>query len=183
MPTLTDVVQQTLEQFVDGIVAAFPRLLSGVIFLLLAAALIHVVLWGVRGILRRAAKGQELYVQFGTTVVAVFLWFGAILTFLTVVGLTEIAAALGTASGFLALGVSYALSGMIADAVAGIYLLRDPDFNPGDRISVGDTEGTVKEIELRKTRFHVKGDTVVRANAEVEKKWTKREEVEDVGTE
>ena len=35
------------------------------------------------------------------------------------------------------LGVSYALSSMIEDAVAGVYLLRDPDFMPGDRIDVG----------------------------------------------
>jgi small-conductance mechanosensitive channel len=96
------------------------------------------------------------------------------LSFLSVVGLDDIAASLGTATGFLALGVSYALSGMIADAVAGIYLLRDPDFMPGDTIESGGTEGTIKSIELRKTRISVGEDTVVRGNAEIEKKWTKR---------
>jgi small-conductance mechanosensitive channel len=63
---------------------------------------------------------------------------------------------------------------MIADAVAGIYLLRDPDFMPGDTIESGGTEGTIKSIELRKTRISVGEDTVVRGNAEIEKKWTKR---------
>lgn len=82
----------------------------------------------------------------------VFLCFGVGLSFLSIVGLTAIAASLGTATGFLALGVSYALSGMLADAVAGVYLLRDPDFMPGDRVDE---------------------DTMVRGNAEIEKKWTK----------
>jgi small-conductance mechanosensitive channel len=114
-----------------------------------------------------------VYRQFLSTVVAVFLWFGVGLSFLTIVGLGEIAAALGTASGFLALGVSYALSGMIADAVAGIYLLRDPDFNAGDRVTAAGVTGEIRAIELRKTRFEVDGDTVVRANADIEKQWTR----------
>jgi small-conductance mechanosensitive channel len=45
---------------------------------------------------------------------------------------------------------------------------------PGDTIESGGTEGTIKSIELRKTRISVGEDTVVRGNAEIEKKWTKR---------
>jgi small-conductance mechanosensitive channel len=63
---------------------------------------------------------------------------------------------------------------MIADTVAGIYLLRDPDFNPGDTVTTGSLTGTVRSIGLRKSRFEVDGDTVVVANREVESKWTLR---------
>ncbi|WP_188878323.1 mechanosensitive ion channel domain-containing protein [Halarchaeum grantii] len=175
MPTVSTVVNDTVQGFVDGIVSALPKILTGVVFLVIAYAVIRTVLWGV-GVVVSRTTDQEIYVQFARTLIGVFLWFGAILAFLTLVGLPSIAAALGTASGFLALGVSYALSGMLADAVAGIYLLRDPDFNPGDRVVAGDTDGTVAEIELRKTRFDVGDDVVVRANADVEKKWTKKGE-------
>jgi small-conductance mechanosensitive channel len=92
---------------------------------------------------------------------------------LKVVGLGDIAASLGTATGFVALGVSYALSNMIADAVAGVYLLRDPDFNPGDKVTTESTTGVVRDIGLRKSRIEIdSGDVVVLANREVEKKWT-----------
>ena len=50
------------------------------------------------------------------------------------------AASLGTATGFIALGVAYALSDMIEDTVAGVYLLRDPDFAVGDTVAVGSKE-------------------------------------------
>ncbi|WP_336037813.1 mechanosensitive ion channel domain-containing protein [Halobacterium yunchengense] len=60
--------------------------------------------------------------------------------------------------------------------VAGVYLLRDIDFNPGDRVVAGGVEGVVRTVELRKTRFDVGGDTVVRANADVEQKWTRKPE-------
>jgi hypothetical protein len=72
-------------------------------------------------------------------------------------------------------GVSYVSTGIIADAVAVIYLLRDPDFNQEDTITAGDLTGEIRTIDLRKTRFAVDGDTVVRCNAEIEKRWTKRE--------
>jgi len=106
--------------------------------------------------------------------VGVFLWFGVALTLLTIVGMGDIAASLGTVAGFVALGVSLALSNMIADTVAGVYLLRDPDFEIGDRVSVESVTGTAVGIELRKCRIELdSGDRVVLANKDVEKKWTR----------
>ena len=175
LQSLTGIVGSALDAFVDDLTAAIPRILAGVVFLVLAYVIVRAVMFAVRVAVRRTFRGEEpVYQQFVVTVVAVFLWFGVALSFLSVVGLDGIAASLGTATGFLALGVSYALSGMIADAVAGIYLLRDPDFMPGDTIESAGTEGTIKSIELRKTRISVGEDTVVRGNAEIEKKWTKR---------
>jgi small-conductance mechanosensitive channel len=164
----------TFAEFDDKIADALPDVAAGIVLLALAAVTVRILVTIVRAVLKRTFAGQPIYVQLGTTLTSIALWFGVLLAFLSAVGLPEIAAALGTASGFLALGVSYALSGMLADAVAGLYLLRDPDFNPGDEVLTGDVTGTVRAIELRKTRFEVDGDTVVRANADVEKKWTKK---------
>lgn len=176
LASLSDVVNETVDGFLGNVVDALPDILTGLVFLLLAAIGIRIVVAVVRVLLRRVYRDQPIYVQLGSTLVAVVLWFGALLAFLAAVGLPDIAAALGTASGFLALGVSYALSGMLEDAVAGIYLLRDPDFNAGDTVDVGGDVGTVQVIELRKTRLDVEGDTLVRANAEIEKEWTKLED-------
>lgn len=168
------IVQQAIEAFIADLRSAVPRIVAGIVFLILAAILIKAVVFGVRLGLRRGLPGESpVYHQFVATIVAVFLWFAVGLSFLSIVGLDGIAASLGTAAGFLALGVSYALSEMIADAVAGVYLLRDPDFMPGDRVTVDDTTGKVASIELRKTRLDVGGDTVVRGNAEIENNWTK----------
>jgi small-conductance mechanosensitive channel len=175
--SLSGIVSDTLDQFVANLTAALPRLLSGLVFLVVAAVVVKTIMFVVKLFLSRALPGEAPALrQFAATVVAVFLWFGVALGFLSTVGLGAIAAALGTASGFLALGVSYALSNMIADAVAGVYLLRDPDFNPGDSISAGDTTGIVRTIELRKTRIEVGNDVIVRANADIEKRWTKHDD-------
>jgi len=170
-------VSDALEALYADLLSAVPRIVSGLLFLLVAAVLVRLLMYGVRQLLERAFPGEApVYRQFIATIVAVFAWFTVGLAFLSIVGLDGIATSLGTATGFIALGVSYALSNAIADAVAGVYLLRDVDFNPGDRVTVGDMTGVVSTIELRKTRFEVDGDTVVRGNAEIEKRWTKEGE-------
>lgn len=172
-----DLVRRTLYALGSDVLAALPRILAGLLFLALAAVVVKLLMVLVHAALRRTLPGNSpVYRRFVGGMVALFLWFGVALSFLSIVGLQVIAGALGTASGFLALGVAYALSGMLADAVAGVYLLRDPDFAPGDEVTVGDMTGTVRSIELRKTRFAVEGDTVVRANAEIEKRWRKLED-------
>ena len=172
-----DSLDEAIDQLIGGVLAILPDLVAGLVFLALAAVGIKLAMVLVRAGLRRALPGESpVYRQFMATLVAVFLWFGVILSFLSIVGLELIAASLGTATGFLALGVAYALSAMIEDAVAGVYLLRDPDFSAGDTVTVDDLTGEVVTIELRKTRFRVDGDTVVRANAGVEKGWKKHGE-------
>ena len=173
---LFGVITEALNRLVGDIAAALPRILAGIIFLVIAATAIKVVKKLLAFSLRRAFPNEpRVYRQFIVAIVMVFLWFGVGLSFLSVVGLEQIAASLGSAAGFLALGVSYALSNVIADVVAGVYLLRDEDFMPGDRVDIGGTVGTVQSIELRKTRLTVNDgeDTMVRNNAEIEKKWTK----------
>ncbi|MXR42623.1 mechanosensitive ion channel [Halobaculum sp. WSA2] len=170
----TALVREAIERFLTDVADALPNVIAGVVFLLIAGIAMKVLMTVLREALKRTIAGESpVYRQFVATIVAVFLWFGVGLSFLSIVGLDGIATSLGTAAGFVALGISYATSGMIADAVAGVYLLRDEDFNPGDTVDIGGTVGVVKSIELRKTRLTVDEDTVVRGNAEIEKKWTK----------
>jgi len=176
VPLQSGIVGEAVSGFVTQLTDALPDIISGVVFLVVAVVVVKVVRFLVRQTLKRTVPDERaVYRQFVETIVALFLWFGVLLAFLSVIGLEQIAAALGTATGFLALGVSYALSGMLADVVAGVYLLRDPDFMPGDTVTVGDMTGEVRAIELRKTRFTVEDDVVVRANAEIEKRWTKKD--------
>ncbi|MEF8819411.1 MAG: mechanosensitive ion channel domain-containing protein [Haloferacaceae archaeon] len=162
-----------LDALAAGFQTALPRFVTGLVFLTVAYVAIKVVLRLVRTSLDRLyPEDQALVVSLLVTVVAVFLWFGVGLTLLKIVGMGDVAASLGTATGFVALGVSYALSNMIADVVAGVYLLRDPDFTPGDRIVADGVTGELRSIELRKSRFrNDEGETVVVANRDVEKRW------------
>jgi len=173
-------LETILSEFFSGIVSAVPNVLSGVLFLALAYVSIKLILAVVRSILDRVyPEEQELVVDLMVVVVGVFLWFGAALAVLKIVGLGDVAASPGTAAGFIGLGVAFALNEMIADTVAGIYLLRDPDFNAGDRVQTASVSGTIRRVDLRKTRIEGEDDDlVVLANSDVEKKWTQRADTE-----
>ncbi|MFC7075024.1 mechanosensitive ion channel family protein [Haloarcula halophila] len=160
-------------ELVDGIMAAVPKIVLGTLFLALAYVAIKVILTIARSVFERLyPSSQRLVVDLTVTVIAIFLWFGAALVLLNIVGLGNVAASLGTASGFIGLGVAFALQDMIADTVAGVYLLRDPDFNEGYRVDTASVTGTITAIGLRKTRLRVEdGSLVVLANREVEKRW------------
>jgi small-conductance mechanosensitive channel len=171
-PTTVD-LEAVLREFVNGIVAAIPKVALGVLFLGIAYVLIKLVTSIVRSFLERVyPEGQRLVVDLWVALVGVFLWFGAALALLNIVGLGDVAASLGTASGFVGLGVAFALKEMIADTVAGVYLLRDPDFNEGDVVESASVTGEIVRIDLRKTRLRMPdGDLVVIANRDVEKRW------------
>jgi len=175
MATPTDIIRSTFDTFADELTGSLPDIFAGLVFLVVAYVVIRVIRTVVRVSLSRAyPTDQQLIVDFVVIIVSVFLWFGAALVFLDVVGMGAIAASLGTATGFVALGVAYALSEMIEDTVAGIYLLKDPDFNPGDTVTAAGITGTVTAIGLRKSRFELsEGEVVVVANRDVESKWTK----------
>ncbi|MFW6321404.1 MAG: mechanosensitive ion channel family protein [Halohasta sp.] len=172
----SNVPERIVSAFVADIVTVAPRLLSGVVFLTLAYIFIRLVRSALRSVLRRLyAPEQALIVDLVVTVATVLLWFGAGLTLFNIVGMDDVAASLGTATGFVALGIAFALKEMLADTVAGVYLLQDPDFNEGDTVKTADVTGTVAGIDLRKTRIRSDdGDLVVLANRDVEKKWVHR---------
>ncbi|WP_181685687.1 mechanosensitive ion channel family protein [Halorhabdus salina] len=170
-----NVVETTVESFRTGLVEALPKLIAGIVFLTVAYVGIKLALGVLRGVLERVYPAEQaLIVDFFVIVVAAFMWFGAALVLLNIVGLGAVAASLGTAAGFIGLGISYALSNMIADTVAGVYLLRDPDFNPGDTVTAESVTGTVVDIGLRKSRVRTEDGLVVLANRNVESRWTRR---------
>lgn len=168
--------ERVLTEFLEGVIAAIPRVISGVLFLAFSYVAIRIALAATRTAFDRIyPEEQRLIVDLSVAVVGLFLWFGAALALLKIVGLGDIAASLGTAGGFIGLGVAFALKEMIADTVAGVYLLKDPDFTPGDRVETASVTGTVTQIDLRKTRIRSDdGELVVLANRDVEKKWTNR---------
>ncbi|ATW89930.1 mechanosensitive ion channel-like protein [Halohasta litchfieldiae] len=177
----SNIAERVVSEFLTDILSILPTLISGLVFLTLAYILIRVIRSVLRSTLGRLySQEEQLIVDLVVTVVTVFLWFGAGLTLFKIVGMDDVAASLGTATGFVALGIAFALKEMIADTVAGVYLLQDADFNEGDLVTTASVTGTVTGIDLRKTRIRSEeGDLIVVANRDVEKKWVQEAPTDD----
>ncbi len=75
------VVEHAVEQFVADVAVAVPRVLTGLVFLAIAAVTITAIMVVVRWLLARALPGDSpVCRQFLPTVVAAFLWFAAALS-------------------------------------------------------------------------------------------------------
>ena len=93
-------------ELVDGVTAAIPKIVLGTLFLAIAYVGIKIVLTIARSVFERVyPPSQGLVIDLAVTVIGIFLWFGAALVLLNIVGLGNVAASLGTASGFIGLGV------------------------------------------------------------------------------
>lgn len=173
---LSEEIQRVLFEFLDRIISVIPSFMTGILFLIFAYLIIRGIRFVSRHILvRMYGEGEHLIIKLWMNILTVSLWFGAFLILFQVLGMNELAASLGTATGFVALGVAFALKDMISDFVAGIYLIQDPDFTAGSHVIVGDSEGKVTSVGLRKSRLETgNGDVVVLANSTVEQKWTRK---------
>ncbi|MFP4230192.1 MAG: mechanosensitive ion channel family protein [Candidatus Nanohaloarchaea archaeon] len=148
------------------------RVLAASAFLILSTVAIHYIGRALRKIYIRKFP-EETVVNLMESLSKGLMWFFALLMILSILGFSEIAAAMGTAAGFVALGVSFALKDVLSDTVAGIYLAKDPDFNNGDTVEVDGNKGVVKDVGLRKSRIELEdGNLRVLNNSDVEKKWT-----------
>lgn len=167
-------IDRTVTNLAEGLEVAVPKLINAIVLFGLALVAITLGTRLLKRVLDRTVDPEEtLVTDLVVVLVTIALWFGVGLAMLKVLGLDDIAASLGTAVGFIALGISYALSEMIEDTVSGVYLLRDPNFHVGDTIEAEDVTGEVVSIELRKTRVRIDdGSITVLANRNVESRWT-----------
>jgi len=90
-----------------------------------------------------------------SSLIDIALWVFLAIALLQFLGLNNIALALTGSFAFIVLGLSQGGASAIADGIAGLTLSRDRDFDVGDYIKLGEksTEGTIEEIDLRRTRL------------------------------
>ncbi|MDQ2056182.1 mechanosensitive ion channel family protein [Halobellus sp. H-GB7] len=71
----------------------------------------------------------------------------------TVAGFGVVLAAFATLGGALALAVGFAAQDLIANFVAGVFIIQDEPFTVGDWIEWNGNSGVVREIQLRVTKL------------------------------
>lgn len=177
MADFQSLVAELLESLAAAARDATPRLVLAALFLLVAALLVRLALGRLRPQLGLVAgnPAQERFLEF---VVRTVLWFGVSLIALALLGFEQLATALGTASGFLALGIAFGLREALSELIAGLYLIKDSQFVQGARVSTDGETGIIEHVGIRRTtlRSDETGHLMVIANNRIEPKWTLHEE-------
>jgi small-conductance mechanosensitive channel len=111
-----------------------------------------VVSQGVRRTLERRGFDETLVGLAVSTAVAITGVFAVALA-ATIAGFGVVLAAFATLGGALALAVGFAARDLIANFVAGVFIIQDEPFTVGDWIEWGGEGGVVREIHLRVTKL------------------------------
>jgi small-conductance mechanosensitive channel len=114
------------------------------------------------------------------TVMRVAVWIIVWAAVLQALGLNEIALAVSGSIALVALALATSAKDTVADILAGLFLVGDPDFKAGYTVDTNGLKGDIQSVDLRKTRIMGEdGKLHVLPNKDVEgKPWT----VESRGT-
>jgi small-conductance mechanosensitive channel len=96
---------------------------------------------------------DETLISLAVSTVAVVTAVLAVALAATVAGFGIVLAAFATLAGALALAVGFAAQDLIANFVAGVFIIQDEPFEVGDWIEWNGSSGVVREIQLRVTKL------------------------------
>lgn len=182
MSELQSLTEPLIESIAEAAVEATPRLVLAASFLLVAVVLTRLLARRARGYVD-AAVGNPAQQRLLELSVRTVLWFVVGLVTLALLGYEQLATALGTASGFVALGVTFGLRQALSEVLAGLYLIEDEQFIQGEQITTDDETGTIEHVGLRRTKLRTDEgqDLTVIANDRIESKWTLHGDGEQTG--
>ena len=93
--------------------------------------------------------------------VVYILWFIAIMSIMAELNLEKILMPIMGISILAGAAVALAVKNILADALAGVFLLLDGHFNIGDQIETMKYKGEIIDVTLRKTRVRIDDGTIV----------------------
>lgn len=165
--------ENVVETISKEAVEATPQILLSILFIILSLLVIRYIMNIIDAYLNTLfdEKRDAAIVRL---VLKLVLWFSSVLIILSVLGYQQLATAIGTSSGFIALGVSYALKDAIRESVAGFYLMKDEDFIVGNYVSVTGVSGEIVGLSLQRTKIRDEetGNISTISNEKIEPKWT-----------
>ncbi len=93
--------------------------------------------------------------------VVYILWFIAIMSIMAELNFEKILMPIMGISVLAGAAVALAVKNILADALAGVFLLLDGHFNIGDQIETMKYKGEIIDVTLRKTRVRIDDGTIV----------------------
>ncbi|WP_256295692.1 mechanosensitive ion channel family protein [Haloarchaeobius salinus] len=142
-----------LGQYVAPIISAITTVVIFVVVFVVLFVLGRVVVTRAVEKSLRQRGFEETLVGLATSVTTTVVAVLAIALAATVAGFGVVLAAFATLAGALALAVGFAAQDLIANFVAGVFILQDEPFTTGDWIEWNGNGGVVREIELRVTKL------------------------------
>jgi small-conductance mechanosensitive channel len=141
------------QQYIPPVVSAATTIVVFVVVFVIVYLLGRSFVTGLveRGLRRR--EFDETLISLAVSTTAVVTAVVAVAIAATVAGFGVVLAAFATLAGALALAVGFATQDIIANFVAGVFIIQDEPFTVGDWIEWDGNSGVVREVQLRVTKL------------------------------
>jgi len=164
-----ETINSVLKSFWQPIVNFWPKIPAVILGLIIGIFIIKIL----TGILARALRYSRLPKALSgiiTSLVVIVMWVLLLSEVARQLGMSGLAITISGSIVILGLSLASGASGLTSDIISGIFLARDEDFELGYRIKVGNVEGVVQKVDIRKIRIiDDDGNVHVYPNAKLDK--------------
>lgn len=150
--------------FLDNLILIVPKLIKCI----QAVTIILVIETIVSLIVRKAFGKTQRGVTVSSLIRSLLSWVTAVIVIIVVLSNFGVdTTALITGAGVLTLIVGLGMQSLIADIVAGLFIVFENEFNVGDWVTVGDFRGEVVSIGVRTTKLKAAGNVKIINNSDL----------------
>ncbi len=150
--------------FFDDVIKLVPTLVKCI----QSVTIILVIVTVISLIVHKAFGKTQRGVTVSSLVRSLISWLTAVVIVIVVLGNFGVdTTALITGAGVLTLIVGLGMQSLIADIVAGLFIVFENEFNVGDFVTVGDFRGEVVSIGVRTTKLKAAGNVKIINNSDL----------------
>lgn len=141
--------------FVNGLTRLVPRIITCIQVITIVLVIVTVLLLVIRKLFGKTPRS----ITVSRLVANLIRWLTAIILVIAVLAIWGVdTTALITGAGVLTLVVGLGMQSLIADVVAGLFIVFENEFNVGDWITVDGFRGEVIDIGIRTTKLKAMGN-------------------------
>lgn len=145
-------------KFVNDFMALIPRVILSLRVISIMLVLVTIALVVINKMFNKTQRG----ITVGGLIINLIRWLTAIVLVLVILYQWGVdATALITGAGVVTLIVGLGMQSLIADVVAGLFIVFENEFNVGDWITVDDFRGEVVSIGIRTTKLKALGNVKI----------------------
>ncbi|MCX6810722.1 MAG: mechanosensitive ion channel [Candidatus Berkelbacteria bacterium] len=139
------------DRFWQPIASFGPKIPGIIISLIVGYFIIQIITWVLNRTLRFSRMPRAL-LSVIMSLALIIMWVVLFAEIARQLGLGSLAVTISGSLAVLALALASGASGLATDIISGVFLARDPDFEIGYKIKIGDVVGIIHSVDIRKIR-------------------------------
>lgn len=154
----------TSSQLLNSLLALVPKIIQAIRIVTIVLIITTIVI----GIINKVFKRTQREITVARLITNLLKWVVTIILVIAVLAVWGIdTTALITGAGVITLIVGLGMQSLIADIVAGLFIVFENEFNVGDIITIDGFRGTVLSIGIRTTKLEALGNIKIINNSDI----------------